>query len=117
MGIKEVPVRLFSKVIPLAIIFFLSSFNLTILAALKDAIVVTTSGAEALPFLAALVVLPASVVFFAYYTKMLNVLPRRQVYYAAVAPFVAFYAIFAAFIYPMSDSLHLHGLFEKVPPF
>lgn len=102
--------------VPLALLFFFSSFNLTILQALKDAIVVTTSGAEALPFLAALVVLPASVGFLAFYTKMLNVMPRKQVYYAALFPFIAFFGFFASVLYPLSDSLHLHGLFDKVLP-
>ena len=97
-------------------LFFFSSFNLTILQALKDAIVVTTSGAEALPFLAALVVLPASVGFLAFYTKMLNILPRKNVYYAALIPFVAFFGFFAGVLYPLSDTLHLHGLFDKVCP-
>lgn len=108
------PNHLYKKVVPLALLFFFSSFNLTILQALKDAIVVTTSGAEALPFLAALVVLPASVGFFALYTKMLNILPPRRVYYATLIPFVAFFGFFAGVLYPLSDSLHLHGLFDKV---
>lgn len=105
---------LYKKVVPLALLFFFSSFNLTILQALKDAIVVTTSGAEALPFLAALVVLPASVGFLAFYTKMLNIMPRSRVYYAAMLPFVAFFGFFAAVLYPLHDSLHLHGLFDQV---
>lgn len=108
------PVQLWKKVVPLAIIFFLSSFNLTILQALKDAIVVTTSGAEALPFLASFVVLPASVAFFAYYSKMVNTMPKHRVYYLAILPFVLFYGAFAAAIYPMSDTLHFHGLYNKV---
>lgn len=100
--------------VPLSIIFFLSSFNLTILQALKDAIVVTTSGAEALPFLASLVVLPASVLFFGYYAKLLSAFPRHRVYYLAIVPFVLFYGIFAGLVYPISDSLHFHGLFDRV---
>ena len=112
--IAQQPVKLWKKVVPLAIIFFLSSFNLTILQALKDAIVVTTSGAEALPFLASFVVLPASIAFFAYYSKILTVLPKQRVYYLAILPFVLFYVVFAAFVYPVSDALHFHGLFNQV---
>jgi len=112
--IKDQPVQLWKKVLPLAVLFFLSSFNLTILQALKDAIVVTTSGAEALPFLASLVVLPGSLVFFAYYSKLLGAVPRHRVYYLAILPFVVFYGVFAGFIYPISDSLHFHGLFDQV---
>ena len=114
--IKDQPLSLWKKVLPLGILFFLSSFNLTILQALKDAIVVTTSGAEALPFLASLVVLPGSIVFFAYYSKLLSAMPRHKVYYLAILPFVLFYGAFAGFIYPISDSLHFHGLFDKARP-
>jgi ATP/ADP translocase len=63
----EPPVKLWQKLLPLALIFFCASFNLTILANLKDAIVVTSAGAEALPFLASFCVLPASLAFFYIY--------------------------------------------------
>ena len=58
------PITLWQKCIPLALVFFCASFNLTILQNLKDAIVVTSAGAEALPFLASFCVLPASLAFF-----------------------------------------------------
>lgn len=58
------PISLWQKCIPLALVFFCASFNLTILQNLKDAIVVTAAGAEALPFLASFCVLPASLAFF-----------------------------------------------------
>lgn len=61
------PVKLWQKLLPLALIFFCASFNLTILANLKDAIVVTSAGAEALPFLASFCVLPASLASFFLY--------------------------------------------------
>jgi len=67
----EPPVKLWQKLLPLALIFFCASFNLTILANLKDAIVVTSAGAEALPFLASLCVLPASLAFFFAYGEQL----------------------------------------------
>ena len=42
---------------------------------LKDAIMVTTAGAETLPFLASCIVLPASLAFFMLYGKMVEALP------------------------------------------
>ena len=42
---------------------------------LKDAIMVTTAGAETLPFLASCVVLPASLAFFMLYNKLVEALP------------------------------------------
>jgi TLC ATP/ADP transporter len=108
------PAGIYQKVIPLAMVFFLSTFNLTILAALKDAIVVTNSGAEALPFLASFVVLPASVAYFAFYSRLVSSVEKSWVYYLAILPFVAFFAAFACFVYPYSDSLHFHGLYNAV---
>ena len=43
-----------------------------ILQSLKDAIMVTAAGAETLPFLASLCVLPASVAFFVLYGKLVG---------------------------------------------
>lgn len=62
--LPQPPISLWQKCIPLALVFFCASFNLTILQNLKDAIVVTAAGAEALPFLASFCVLPASLAFF-----------------------------------------------------
>lgn len=55
---------------------------------LRDAIMVTTAGAETLPFLAAFVVLPASLTFFVAYGRMVEHLPHNLVFYASIAPLV-----------------------------
>ena len=70
---------------------------------------VTTAGAETLPFLASCVVLPASLAFFMLYGKMVEALPHRTVFYAAMAPLLAFYVAFTAVLYPAHASLHLTG--------
>jgi AAA family ATP:ADP antiporter len=109
-------VQVWVKVLPLGLIFFVASFNLTILQNLKDAIMVTTAGAETLPFLASCVVLPASLAFFMAYGKMVEALPSRSVFYAALAPLVAFYILFTAVLYPMHGSLHLNGFYAATAP-
>jgi ATP:ADP antiporter, AAA family len=108
------PLKLWQKVLALGAIFFAASFNLTILQNLKDAIMVTTAGAETLPWLSSLVVLPASLGFFMLYGRMLEVLPQRTVFYASVAPLIGFYIFFAAVLYPMHGVLHPHGLYESL---
>lgn len=70
---------------------------------------VTTAGAETLPFLASFVVLPASLAFFMAYGKMVEALPTRSVFYAALSPLVAFYVLFTAVLYPLHTSLHFNG--------
>lgn len=76
---------------------------------LKDAIVVTSAGAETLPFLSACGVLPASLAFFFLYNKILAKFPPKLVFAATVAPLTAFYALFAAVLYPMAGVLHPHA--------
>jgi len=110
--VKPPPLKLWHKVLPLGMIFFGASFNLSVLHSLKDAIMVTTAGAETLPFLASLVVLPASLGFFLLYGKLVETLPSRVVFYAAIAPLVAFYALFAGVLYPAHSVLHPTGLVE-----
>jgi len=110
--VKPPPLKLWQKVLPLGMIFFGASFNLSVLHSLKDAIMVTTAGAETLPFLASLVVLPASLGFFLLYGKLVETLPSRVVFYAAIAPLVAFYALFAGVLYPAHGVLHPTGLVE-----
>lgn len=50
--------------------------------------VVTSAGAEALPFLASFCVLPASFAFFFAYGRLIEILPQRAVFYASVIPLV-----------------------------
>jgi ATP/ADP translocase len=72
------PVTLWQKLFPLALIFFCASFNLTILQNLRDAIMVTAAGAETLPFLASLGVLPASLAFLSVYGRLVERLPATM---------------------------------------
>jgi AAA family ATP:ADP antiporter len=51
-------------------------------------------------------VLPASIGFFVLYGKLVSALPERAVFYAAVAPLLAAYALFAAVVYPAAPALH-----------
>ncbi len=77
---------------------------------------VTSAGAEVLPFLASCGVLPASLGFFFYYGRLVEALPPAQVFYAAVAPLVAFYVAFAALLYPAAPVLHPTGLAAALGP-
>ncbi|CAL8465241.1 g4776 [Coccomyxa elongata] len=111
------PLALWQKLAPLAVIFFCATFNHTLLVNLKDAIMVTSGGAETLPFLASCVVLPASLAFFVLYGRILDLhLPRSSSFALTVAPLVAVYAGFAAFLYPAADMLHPHGLVARFAP-
>ena len=92
------PPSVWMKVFPLGAIFFLASFNLTILQNLKDAIMVTKAGADTLPWLSSCVILPASMAFFILYKRMCEVLPQAWVFHAAIAPLLGFYIFFASIL-------------------
>jgi hypothetical protein len=49
-----------------------ATVNYTILQSLRDAVIVTSCGAEALPFINGFCVLPASLAFFLYYDKLVG---------------------------------------------
>ena len=96
------------KIVPLAIMFFAILFNYTILRNTKDVLVVTAPGSsvEAIPFLKTYVNLPGAVAFTVAYASMANRLGRQALFYAVLAPFIAFFGAFAWLIYPLRDVLH-----------
>ncbi|KAL3133509.1 hypothetical protein ABBQ38_007368 [Trebouxia sp. C0009 RCD-2024] len=112
--LPEPPITIWQKLLPLGLIFFCASFNLTILQNLKDAIMVTVAGAETLPWLASFCVLPASLAFFMIYGWLVTHLRPNAVFYAAVAPLVLFYIFFATALYPASAWLHPHGMYSNL---
>lgn len=112
--LPQPPITIWQKLLPLGLIFFCASFNLTILQNLKDAIMVTVAGAETLPWLASFCVLPASLAFFMIYGWLVEHLRPNTVFYAAVAPLVLFYIFFATALYPASAWLHPHGMYSNL---
>lgn len=90
------------------LMFFFISFNYTILRDTKDTLIVTApgSGAEALPFIKVWAVLPCAVLFMIIYAKLSNVLSKNKLFYASIAPFLIFFALFPTVIYPHRDLLH-----------
>ena len=48
--------------------------------------------------------------------RMVEGLHHQLVFYASVAPLVAFYVFFAAVLYPASAHLHPHGFYAAAAP-
>ncbi len=94
------------KILPMFIMFLFISFNYTILRDTKDTLVVTASGAETIPFLKVWGVVPAAVVFMLIYSKLSNILSKENLFYAAIAPFLVFFALFAYVLFPNRELLH-----------
>lgn len=64
------------------------------------------SGAEAIPFLKVWGVLPIAIIFMIVYSKLSNIFSKQKLFYTTIAFFIAFFAIFALFLYPSRDILH-----------
>lgn len=94
------------KALPMALIFFFVLFNYTCIRNIKDALVVTYSGAEALSFLKLLCVTPVAILFMIFYIKASNILSNEKLFYCTLSPFIIFFGLFGFVLYPMKDFLH-----------
>ncbi|MBA2368840.1 MAG: NTP/NDP exchange transporter [Candidatus Protochlamydia sp.] len=93
------------KLLPMFFMFFCISFNYTILRDTKDSLIVTSAGAEAIPFLKSFGVVPAAILFMIIYAKLSNVLSKENLFYVTLLPFIIFFGLFAFFIYPKREAL------------
>lgn len=94
------------KLLPMFLMFLCISFNYTILRDTKDTLIVTSSGAETIPFLKVWGVVPAAIIFMLIYAKLSNILSKENLFYTAIAPFLAFFALFVYVLYPNREALH-----------
>ena len=93
------------KFLPLGFMMFCALFNYTIVRDVKDALVVNAAGAETISFVKLWVVTPMAILFVLAYTKLSNSLSREQLFYAALSPFIIFFAAFGFILYPAKDFL------------
>lgn len=105
------------KLLPMFLMFFCISFNYTILRDTKDTLIVTSSGAETIPFLKVWGVVPAAVIFMIIYSKLSNILSKERLFYATIVPFLVFFAVFAYFLYPNREALHPNATADYLQSF
>ena len=100
------------KIVPMLLMFFFINFVYSILRNAKDALIVTApgAGAEVIPFLKVAGVVPAAFIFMLIYAKLSNILTKKQLFYAAISPFIAFFLLFILVLYPAKDTLHPYTL-------
>lgn len=101
------------------LITFLICFNATVLRNMKDAVVVTSSGAEAIPFIKLWVLLPMAFLLTIIFAKLSNRFSQERVFYLMTSGFLLFYTLFAFVLYPLRDTLHPHvtaDFFETIFP-
>jgi AAA family ATP:ADP antiporter len=94
------------KFLPMMFMIALIIFNYTVVRNIKDALIVTDAGSETITFLKFWVVVPSAFIFFLIYSKLSTFLSKQKLFYLTVAPFLAFFALFALVLYPNRELLH-----------
>lgn len=96
------------KFIPMALMMLFILLNYTILRNVKDSLVVNAEGQDEgiISFLKLYGTTPTAILFMLLYAKLTNVFSREKIFYISIVPFIAFFGLFAFFIYPNSAYLH-----------
>ncbi len=97
------------KLLPMCFMIFLICFSYNILRNMKDAIVVTTSGAEVIPFIKVWAMLPMAIVLTILFTKLSSRYSQQRVFNIMIGGFLCCFSLFAFVMYPFRDYLHFHG--------
>lgn len=90
----------------MGMIFFFILFNYTCVRNIKDSLIVTNTGAEALSYLKLFCVTPSAIIFMLIYAKASNLMSNENLFYATLSPFIVFFGLFAFFIYPNREWFH-----------
>lgn len=97
------------KVLSMLLLLFLLCVTYGVLRNLKDTIILTAkhSGSEVIPFIKVWGMLPA--VFFATwcYTRLRRRFSKESVFYIVISFFISYFLLFAFYLYPHSEQLHL----------
>lgn len=102
------------KLLPMFFMIFLICFSYSILRNMKDAVVVTASGAEVIPFIKVWAMLPMAVLLTLLFTKLSNWFSQERVFYIMLSGFLACFLLFAYVLYPMRDVLHPNELADRL---
>jgi len=91
------------------LLLFLLCVSYGVLRNLKDTIILTAkhSGAEVIPFIKVWGMLPAVFLATWCYTRLRRYCKKEHVFYVVVTAFVAYFLLFAFYLYPNSQQLHL----------
>ena len=94
------------KIVPLGLILFFSLFNHYCLKNVKDSLIVTNSGAEAIAFIKLFCVPPFAVLVMLIYAKLADRLKNEHLFYVTLGFFVSFFVIFTTVLYPLRGYIH-----------
>lgn len=94
------------KILPLGIMLFIILFNHYCLKNLKDSLIVTNIGAEAIAFIKLFCVPPGAILGMLLYTKMSDRLKNEHLFFVTLGFFVGFFILFTTVLYPCREFIH-----------
>ena len=95
------------KFLCITLLMFCILFIQNLIRALKDSIVNTMVGTETISFLKFWGVMPAAFLFTIIYVKLVNSMKGESIFYLIMSLFLAFFALFAFYIFPNHELFHL----------
>ncbi len=101
--IHQKEARLF---LSLSVMMFFILFNYTVLRDVKDTLIVHAAGAEALSLIKLIGTVPAAFLVMILYSKLSFHVSRKKLFLLCLLPFLAFFGIFALFLYPNRETIH-----------
>lgn len=99
------------------VMIFLIGANYNLLKILKDSVLVSMAGAEALPFVKVWFLLPSAVILSATYVKLSQLMSPNKVFYSFILFFYSFYLVFFLWIFPNREALYIHDTANFIQSF
>ncbi len=96
-----------SKFIFLTLLMFCILGIQNLIRAMKDSVINTMIGTETISFLKFWGVLPAAFLFTLLYIRLVNVMRGERIFYLIISIFLAFFALFAFYLFPNHELIHL----------
>lgn len=97
------------KVLSMLLLLFFLCASYGVLRNLKDTIILTAkhSGAEVIPFIKVWGMLPGVFIGTWFYTRLRRYFSKENVFYIIMSSFLAYFLLFAFYLFPNSQDLHL----------
>ena len=104
----------FKKFLPMFFMNFFLTINYNLLKTIKDSIIVSAAGAEAIPFIKVWVMFPMAVFMTAFFTFLSQKYSQKRVFYTLMSIFLVSIGSFLIILFPLREIFFLHSVAQKL---